>query len=76
MPPFKRFIHIPKVLRGAHLGLKEVEIRRAPWVEITLDRTLPAHMDGEPFELKPGTHRVEVVPQGLEVISNMMQDAG
>jgi diacylglycerol kinase (ATP) len=69
MSPLKRLIHIPKVLRGTHLGLNEVVIRRAPSVEITLDRPLLAHMDGEPFRLEPGMHEVEVVPQGLELIS-------
>jgi len=67
--PLRRLIEIPKVRRGAHLALKEVEIHRAPWAEIALERPLPAHMDGEPFTLGPGKHHVEVVPQGLEVIS-------
>ncbi|HEX3034190.1 MAG TPA: diacylglycerol kinase family protein [Thermodesulfobacteriota bacterium] len=68
MSPLKRFINIPKVLQGKHLSLKEVQIKRVPWVEITLDRHLPAHMDGEPFRLEPGTHRIEAVPGGLEVM--------
>lgn len=68
MHPLRRLIEIPKVRRGAHLGLKEVEIRRSLWVEITSERPLLAHMDGEPFTLVPGRHRVGVVPQGLEVI--------
>jgi YegS/Rv2252/BmrU family lipid kinase len=68
MPPLKRLVHIPKVLQGKHLGLKEVEIRRAPWVEIASDAPLLAHMDGEPFKLEPGKHRIEVVPGALEVI--------
>ncbi|HSE83574.1 MAG TPA: diacylglycerol kinase family protein [Thermodesulfobacteriota bacterium] len=69
MPTLKRFVNIPKVLQGKHLSLAEVQIKRLPWVEITLDRRLPAHMDGEPFWLEPGTHRIEAVPRGLEVIS-------
>lgn len=68
MPPLKRLIHIPKVLQGKHLELKEVQIRRAPWVEIVSDTPLLAHMDGEPFKLERGAHRIEVVPGAMEVI--------
>ncbi len=69
MPPIKRLFEIPKVRRGAHLSLEEVEMRRAPWVEIAARQPLPAHMDGEPFQLEPGRHKVEVLPRALEVIS-------
>jgi YegS/Rv2252/BmrU family lipid kinase len=71
MPPLRRLIQIPKVRKGTHLSLKEVEIRPASWIEVTLDRALPAHLDGEPFYLESGSHRVEVVAKGLEVISGV-----
>lgn len=70
MSPLKRLIEIPKVRRGTHLSLKEVEIHRAPWVEITLGHPLPAHMDGETFRLEPGRVKVEVVPKALDVIAH------
>ena len=70
MTPMRRLIQIPKVRQGKHLSLSEVEIKRAPWMEINLDRLLPAHLDGEPFFLEPGRHRIEVVPGALEVISS------
>lgn len=71
MPPIRRLIQIPRVRQGKHLSLSEVEIRRAPWLEISIDRTLPAHMDGEPFHLPPGKHRIVVVSKALEVISSV-----
>jgi len=71
MSPVRRLIQIPKVRQGTHLSLKEVEIRRAPWMEISIDRSLPAHLDGEPFYLEPGRHRIEIVPRALEVISSV-----
>jgi YegS/Rv2252/BmrU family lipid kinase len=71
MSPLSRLIRIPKVRKGNHLGLKEVEIRRAPWMEVSLDSRLPAHLDGEPFHLEPGKHRIEIVPRALEVISSI-----
>ena len=69
MIPLKRLIQIPKVRQGRHLSLEELEIRRAPWVEISSESSLPAHMDGEPFQLAQGKHRIEVLPQQLQVIS-------
>lgn len=73
MTPIRRLLQIPKVRQGKHLSLSEVEIRRAPWMEINLDRPLPAHLDGEPFYLEPGRHRIEVVPKALEVISSVRE---
>lgn len=69
MAPLKRLIQIPKVRRGAHLALEEFQIRRASWVEVTLDRPLPAHMDGESFVLPQGCTHIDMIPRALEVIS-------
>ena len=68
MFPLRRLVQIPKVREGTHLELPEFILRRAPWVEFRLDKRVPAHMDGEPFWLEPGCHRVEVLPKALEVI--------
>ena len=66
---FKKLVKIPKVLSGTHSGLEEVELRRGPEMEITVERALPAHMDGEPFYLKPGTHKISILPGALKVIA-------
>jgi diacylglycerol kinase (ATP) len=69
MQSFQRLIKIPKVLSGTHAGLEEVELRRGPEMEITVERALPAHMDGEPFYLRPGTHKISILPGALKVMT-------
>ena len=64
-----RLIKIPKVLKGSHSDLEEVEIKRASNMEITLEQKIPAHMDGEPFYLQEGTHNIEIVPSALKILS-------
>jgi diacylglycerol kinase (ATP) len=69
MPSWERLIKIPRVLEGTHSGLAEVELRSGPRMEIKISRSVPAHMDGEPFYLAPGTHVIEVVPGALRIMS-------
>lgn len=69
MSIINRLIKIPKVLEGSHSDLNEVEIIRATNMEISLQTRMPAHMDGEPFYLEEGTHRIEIVPSGLRILS-------
>ncbi len=38
-------------------------------MEITVERALPAHMDGEPFYLRAGTHKISILPGALKVIT-------
>lgn len=68
MLPWKRLVEIPKVRRGEHLSLPEVQIKRAPWIEIVSERPLLGHLDGEPVEFPAGKIQVELLPQALEVI--------
>jgi diacylglycerol kinase family enzyme len=63
-------VKIPKVLGGTHSGLAEVELRTGTAMEITVERRQPAHMDGEPFYIDPGAHRIEVVPKALRIMSS------
>ncbi len=69
MSVFNRLIKIPKVLEGSHSDLDEVEIIRAASMGITVQDRIPAHMDGEPFYLEPGTHNIEIVPSALRIMS-------
>ncbi len=69
MSIFNRLIKIPKVLEGSHSDLEEVNIKRAKNMEITVEVPVPAHMDGEPFYLEPGTHTIELVTSGLKILS-------
>jgi diacylglycerol kinase (ATP) len=69
MAPFRRLREVPKTRRGEHITLPEVQIRRAPWVEIVSKKPLLGHLDGEPVEFPAGRLRVELLPKALEVIS-------
>ena len=70
MPRLSRLIKIPKVLNGKHLLLNEVYIKGSPFMEITLERPVPAHMDGEPFILEAGYHKIEIKNKALKVLSS------
>ncbi|NIS76903.1 MAG: hypothetical protein GTO00_04660 [Deltaproteobacteria bacterium] len=69
MPTVSRLIKIPKVLSGTHTTLDEVYIKGSPSMEVTLERPIPAHMDGEPFILQSGYHKIEVKSRALNVLS-------
>lgn len=68
MRRWRRLLKIPVVRRGEHLGLPEVQMKRAPWVEISSEQPLLGHLDGEPLEFPAGGFRVEILPRALEVI--------
>lgn len=69
MPVIKRILQMPKVRQGKHTELPDIHIRQSSCMKITTFETLPAHMDGEPFELSQGTHEVKIKPLGLEVLT-------
>ncbi|MBI1743312.1 diacylglycerol kinase family lipid kinase [Candidatus Acetothermia bacterium] len=69
MKPLRRLMQIPKVKQGQHLTLPEVQMHQAPWLELTTEVPLLAHLDGEPFLMQPGQVRVHVVSEIFEVIS-------
>jgi diacylglycerol kinase family enzyme len=60
---------IPHFIRGTQATLPEIQMKRAKKVSITsLDRTFPAHADGE-FICLEGKHlTLEILPQELEII--------
>nr|NIS09086.1 hypothetical protein [Candidatus Dadabacteria bacterium]NIV41475.1 hypothetical protein [Candidatus Dadabacteria bacterium]NIX15671.1 hypothetical protein [Candidatus Dadabacteria bacterium] len=68
MPTLSRLIKIPKVLSGTHTSLEEVFIKGSTSMEVTLERPMPAHMDGEPFILQAGYHKIEVREKALKVL--------
>jgi len=59
----------PKVLKGEHEEIEEMDIIRGREMEITIFDQVPAHMDGQSFYLVPGTHKIEVLPGALKVMS-------
>jgi diacylglycerol kinase (ATP) len=69
MEPLSRLVKIPKVLKGHYKEIEEMDIISDQTMEITLFDQVPAHMDGQSFYLVPGTHKIEVVPGALKVMS-------
>jgi diacylglycerol kinase (ATP) len=68
MHPLRRLRQIPKVKKGEHITLAEVQMHQAPWLEFSSTEKLLAHLDGEPFTIIPGISRVEILPAELQVI--------
>ncbi|NWF64223.1 MAG: diacylglycerol kinase family lipid kinase [Chloroflexi bacterium] len=60
---------IPHFIKGTQKTLPEIQMKRAKKVSITsLDRTFPAHADGE-FICLEGKHlTLEILPQEIEII--------
>ena len=60
---------IPHFLRGTQATQPEIKMRRAKKVGIkSLDKTFPAHADGEFICLKGSSLTVELLPHALEII--------
>ncbi len=70
MSSLNRLLKIPKVMKGTHADIEEVELKKATKMLLTLHSDVPAHMDGEPFYLAPGTHEVSILPRSLTILSN------
>ncbi len=66
----KRFSTLSKVLSAKHTGLCGVSIIKADRIKLTVDKDIPAHMDGEPFSIKKGTHNISIIKEGLKVLSS------
>lgn len=62
---------IPHFIKGTQASLPEIQMKRAKKVSITsLDRTFPAHADGEFICLEGKTLTLELLPSALEIISS------
>lgn len=59
--------NVPKVFSGKHVGLNEVETRRAAEIEIEADRPFPVYADGEEIAHLPA--RVRILPGALRIIA-------
>lgn len=74
----RRLINLPRWFYGKQARLRDVEVVQSPTAWIELQRSVPVHLDGEPFQLRAGHHRVEVREGGLNVIGPIEsnRDAG
>lgn len=69
MSLIKRIVSLPRVLIGKHTTMPGVHFKQVSKAEITLDREMEAHLDGEPLLLGRGTHTISVLPKALKVLS-------
>ncbi len=69
MSLIKRIVSLPRVLIGKHTNMPGVHFKQVSKAEITLDREIQAHLDGEPLLLGPGTHKISVFPKALTLLS-------
>jgi diacylglycerol kinase (ATP) len=65
----KRLVSLPRVLIGKHTNMPGVHFKQVSKAEITLDREIQAHLDGEPLLLGAGTHTISVYPKALKLLS-------
>lgn len=64
----KRLFTLSKALKAEHLGIEGVSVVQAEDAELTVDKTLPAHMDGETFELERGVYNISIEKDCLKVL--------
>lgn len=69
MKLIKRLITLNKVLSARHTDVHEVNIVKSDKIELTIDKEVPAHMDGEPFIMKRGTYNISIIKKGLKVLT-------
>lgn len=63
-----RFLaNLPKVFKGTHVGLDEIEVHRAREVVMRADRPFDVYADGDPITTLPTT--VRLIPGALRVIA-------
>jgi len=65
---FKRLLTLGRVLNAKHVGMEGVNILQLENAELTVDTTLPAHMDGETFELEMGVYNISILKNKIKVL--------
>ncbi len=69
-----RFVgNLPKVFKGTHVEEDEVQVFRAPHLELSASRPFPVYADGEHLTELPASLRV--LPRALSVLSPAQDEA-
>jgi YegS/Rv2252/BmrU family lipid kinase len=68
MPLALFFYHLPKVMRGKHTHLRQVQISRARHVQVEADRPVPIHADGEILATGATVLEAEIMPGALQIV--------
>lgn len=65
--PKRRFLAaLPKIFKGSHLRIPEVEVSRARVIDVDADRPLKVYADGDEVAQTPV--RLQILPKALKVI--------
>ncbi len=64
----RRLIRLPQARKGCHLGLREVDYHKEESIIVNSEKSLVAHIDGEPYELRSLPFEVRSEPNALTVI--------
>lgn len=59
---------LPKITKGRHTGIDEVQYYNAKRIVVTSAKPLPIHLDGELIEIESNRYEIEVIPKRLNVI--------
>jgi len=59
--------NLPRVFKGTHVDEDEVQVFRAPHLELTASRPFPVYADGEHLTELPA--RIRILPQALSVLA-------
>jgi YegS/Rv2252/BmrU family lipid kinase len=70
-----RLIRLVAAMKGTLGGKAGTLELQAPWLELSFDRPLPAHLDGNSVTLEPPSVRFEVLPGALKVVVPAGQDS-
>ena len=60
---------LPKVLKGTHLNLEEVDLLRSRTLQLDSTDDLPIHADGEIIAARAHTVRIEILPDFIEIVT-------
>jgi diacylglycerol kinase (ATP) len=67
--------YVFKYLKGTHISDPKVLYCKAKAVEVTLTEPDVMHMDGEVYDDIHGKVAISVVPQGIQMLCDLLQDA-
>ena len=65
---FKRLITLSRALNADHVGREGVKIVKLENAELTVNESIPGHMDGETFVLEKGVYSITLLKNRLRVL--------
>lgn len=67
--PVGRVPRLVAAMRGTLGRWSGTVEHRAPWLDLEIDTPMPAHLDGNPWQVDPPGVRIEILPGALEVVA-------